>query len=159
LPILTFGYFKTRHDGLLPQQPTNPTVTSSFKRISGAYIPRQQPQHQSQDSGISGVGLDRLQQHTIETKCSATQLTAAKHIPGANDIQTGGSLNMRNGQCGGRLRVINPTESHMLQAHDSDETRGGQQDTFSQNNESEGVSKLIDDISTLYQELEAAEGN
>jgi hypothetical protein len=47
----------------------------------------------------------------------------------------------------------------MLQAHDSDETRGGQQDTFSQNNESEGVSKLIDDISTLYQELEAAEGN
>ena len=142
----------------LSRRPAKSQATPSIERISGAYIPRQLPQHQSHDSVISGVELDTLQEHSIEMKSRAAQLVEAKIIPETNDIQRSESLNMRGERRAGHLRVVNLTENDPRSPCDSDETRTSQQDIASQNGEGSDESELINEMATLFREIEATEG-
>jgi hypothetical protein len=153
--------FKAGKDGLLSRllrRPAKSQATPSIERISGAYIPRQLPQHQSHNSVISGAELNTLQEQSIEMKSRAAQLVEAKIIPETNDIQLSESLNTRGERRGGRLRVVNLTENDLWSSCDSDETRKSQQDTASQNGEDSDDSELTNEMATLFQEIEATEG-
>jgi hypothetical protein len=158
MPIFTS---KITQDGLLSRlsrRLAKPQATPSFERISGAQIPRQLPQHRSHGSVISGVELNRLQEHSIKMKSRVAQLAEANIIPGTNDIQKSESLNMRGERRGGGLRVVNLTENDLQSPCDSDETRTSQQNTASQNGEGLDDSELINKMATLFQEIEATEG-
>jgi hypothetical protein len=152
--------FKIRKDGPLSHlsgRPAKPQATPSFERISGAYIPRQSPQHQSHDRVISGVELNTHEEHPIKMKSWAAQLVDGKIILGIDDIQRSESLNMGGERCGDRLRMVNLTENDLQSSCDSDESQTPQQDTASQNGEESDDSELNNEMATLFQEIEAME--
>jgi hypothetical protein len=158
MPICTF---EIRKDGFLSRllrRPAKPQATSSFERISGAYIPRQLLQHESHDSVNSGIELNGLEERSIEMKSWAAQPVEAKIISETKDTKRSESLNMRGERSGGRLQVVNLTENDLRSSCDSDETRTSEQDTASQNGEDSDDSELNNEMATLFEEIEATEG-